>query len=145
MALRRAAQFLRKDRFTGDWVVFAPNRGKRPKQTKAARSTQKTSLEPSHNANCPFCPGNEALTPPPLLEIPDPSDPNKWKLRVIPNKYPALTCIGSTTESATEAKDRAEKFDGLADADEFEAVGHHEVVVESPNHNQVRRTTNHAI
>jgi UDPglucose--hexose-1-phosphate uridylyltransferase len=33
---------------------------------------------------CPFCPGNESMTPPEITRIGEP-----WKVRVFPNKYPA--------------------------------------------------------
>jgi len=33
---------------------------------------------------CPFCPGNEAMTPPEITRIGEP-----WRVRVFPNKYPA--------------------------------------------------------
>lgn len=42
------------------------------------------------SAGCPFCPGNEGATPPELLRYLK-EDGSGWRLRVIPNKYPALT------------------------------------------------------
>ncbi len=48
---------------------------------------------------CPFCPGNEGLTPPEVLRV---GDGDGWKVRVFPNKFPIC--------------------------------GEHEVVVDSPRH-----------
>ncbi len=36
---------------------------------------------------CPFCPGNEHLTPPEIERVPDGKG---WRVRVVPNKYPIL-------------------------------------------------------
>jgi len=52
---------------------------------------QKGSEEPRHEANCPFCKGNENLTPPTLLQYGGDSETGEdWKLRVIANKFPAV-------------------------------------------------------
>ncbi len=56
---------------------------------------------------CPFCPGNEHLAPPAVYEV---RDAEGWKIRVIPNKYPALS------------------------PESEEAYGYHEVVIEHPDH-----------
>ena len=40
---------------------------------------------------CPFCPGNEALTPPEIYSVPNSHEgASRWRVRVIPNKFPAL-------------------------------------------------------
>ena len=46
---------------------------------------------------CPFCPGNELMTPPEILSFREPdSESNSpgWWVRVVPNKYPALGIEG---------------------------------------------------
>ena len=45
---------LRQDPVTHDWVIINPDRAKRPEDTGAAETL------------CPFCPGNEHLTPEPV-------------------------------------------------------------------------------
>lgn len=40
-------------------------------------------------AECPFCPGNEHMTPPEVLSYRD-KETGGWRLRVVPNKYPAM-------------------------------------------------------
>jgi len=90
-------QDLRTDWLTGRTVLVAENRALRPNEFNAGSSHGKDSDEvadssagDSHDANrCPFCPGNEFQTPPPEYEQLDES--GHWRLRVIPNKYPALS------------------------------------------------------
>ncbi len=53
-------------------VLMAPARAGRPHDPV------------SGPVRCPFCPGNEDMTPPELMRIGDP-----WRVRVFPNKYPA--------------------------------------------------------
>jgi UDPglucose--hexose-1-phosphate uridylyltransferase len=62
---------------------------------------------PSFVATCPFCHGNEHLTPESLDEQSD--EQGHWRTRVVPNMFPAVT-----VDSA--------------------AIGVHEVIVESPIH-----------
>ena len=42
---------------------------------------------PGELASCPFCAGHEDMTPPQTLVLPEQAD---WKVRVVPNLYPAL-------------------------------------------------------
>jgi UDPglucose--hexose-1-phosphate uridylyltransferase len=66
---------IRRHPVTGDPIVYAPERAGRP---NAFGQWQDIGA-------CPFCPGNEAMTPPSIVEIGDP-----WRIRVFPNKYPAV-------------------------------------------------------
>lgn len=62
---------------TQRWVVIAPVRTRRPDES-----------EPT-NHRCPFCVGNEALTPPEVYRIGGgEKDKPGWLVRVVPNKYP---------------------------------------------------------
>jgi UDPglucose--hexose-1-phosphate uridylyltransferase len=103
---------LRRDPIVGRWVIIAPERADRPSAF----------LRPAPERNegiCPFCPGNEAMTPPEVLSR---RDENGWTLRVVPNRYPALrTEIQMVREGAG-------LFDSMA------GVGAHEVVIESRDH-----------
>ena len=62
---------------TKRWVIIAPARATRPDQTKDTTSV------------CPFCSGNEHLTPPEIYRAGN-GEANKtgWKVRVVPNLYP---------------------------------------------------------
>ena len=70
---------LRHDAMTGRWVAIAPARATRPGAGEPA------SDDP---ASCPFCAGNEELTPPETLRLG--GGPTGWQVRVVPNLYPAL-------------------------------------------------------
>ena len=59
---------LRQNFFTKEWVIIATDRAKRPDEMAVHRARKEVS---SFLANCPFCPGNEHLTPPEVLRIPD--------------------------------------------------------------------------
>ena len=104
---------IRKDPVFGRWVIMASERGLRPNEFLAAGEKA--------GYACPFCPGNEHLTPPTLYSLPGGSG---WRMRVVGNKYPALVPEGS-------AENRRE---GLYDR--MDALGFHEVVIESPDHNR---------
>src|SRR5574337_599339 len=112
---------LRKDPITSRWVIISTERGKRPLELPA-------SALPRQVGFCPFCPGNEDKTPPEIMiyrKNGNPSDRNGWSLRVVPNKFPALQIEGDL--------DRA--GDGIYD--KMHGLGAHEVIIESPNHNDV--------
>jgi UDPglucose--hexose-1-phosphate uridylyltransferase len=68
---------------TQRWVVIAPWRTFRPEdlQNKTERKQK--------NVVCPFCPGNEFMTPPEVWRIGGEGKWNKpgWKVRVVPNKF----------------------------------------------------------
>jgi UDPglucose--hexose-1-phosphate uridylyltransferase len=124
---------LRKDYLLNRWVVIATERGRRP--TDFAK--QKT--ENAKTAVCPMCVGNESLTPPAIMLYlkdngglriaQDPlvgERPKNWLVRCIPNLYPAFSPPKQPEDSAKIVK--SECFGN--------AVGHHEVIIESPNHDE---------
>jgi UDPglucose--hexose-1-phosphate uridylyltransferase len=116
---------LRQDPTTKEWVIIATERSKRPHDFKKA----KPSIEkPSYKEDCPFCPGNEHLTPHETLAYRKGGSPDGkgWWVRVIPNKFPALTPEGSLERK--EEKGFFRLMDG---------VGVHEVIIGSPIHNQL--------
>lgn len=108
---------LRLNLITREWVVIATERAKRPEDFKP--SVIKKSLLP-YMENCPFCPGNEGKTPNELFRM---GDENEWKIRVVPNKFSALSNTGS----------RERKNDGLL-IRSVTGVGVHEVIIETPRH-----------
>jgi len=121
---------LRKDYLLNRWVVIATERSRRP--IDLAKPHPKTAPADT----CPLCPGNEHMTPPAVLiyqkngeHTADPQEGDRvkdWLVRVIPNMYPAFT-------PPKQPKDTALIFRGEGFGN---AVGHHEVVVESPVHNE---------
>lgn len=109
---------LRKDPVTGRWVIIATERAKRPAQFQRVEEERKGGF-------CPFCPGNERTTPPEVLSYRTSSstrDNEGWWLRVVPNKFPALTQENALKRSAEGMYDRITGY------------GVHEVLIESPHH-----------
>ena len=110
---------LRKDLITEGWVIIATDRAKRPQEFSSPPS------EPESHV-CPFCPGNENQTPPELWAARPSGGPNQpgWKVRVIPNKFPALRIEGEMNREAEGIYDR------------MNGIGAHEVIIDTPDHNQ---------
>lgn len=67
---------LRIDPLSGDEVLLAPLRGGRPHDADAAG-----------NPACPFCPGQEAQTPPEVAAF---RDARGWRVRAFRNKFAAV-------------------------------------------------------
>jgi UDPglucose--hexose-1-phosphate uridylyltransferase len=108
---------LRYNIITREWVVIATERAKRPDQFK--RKEEKKAL-PAYDPKCPFCPGNEAMTPPATYVLPEDSS---WRVRVTPNKFAALSYEG----------ERKRLVQGIRRT--VTGVGIHEVMVETRAHN----------
>lgn len=83
------AQILR-DPLSGREVVFAPVRAKRSGSYEARVEP----AAPAETETCPFCEGHEQETPPELFALGSEKDRSPdtpgWKVRVIPNLYPAF-------------------------------------------------------
>jgi UDPglucose--hexose-1-phosphate uridylyltransferase len=81
---------LRRDPVTGRWVLIAPERARRPIALSGAGPGHRTADE---RRPCPFCPGQEHDTPNEVYALRDsgsaPNGPG-WRLRVVPNKFPAV-------------------------------------------------------
>lgn len=110
---------IRQNKVSRQWVIYSPARRKRPRDFGTER---KNSVLASHDENCPFCPGNERMLPPVVSERKDEND--AWKVRVVPNKFPALTPAGGLARSTR----------GIYLS--MQGHGRHEVVIESPLHNR---------
>ena len=124
---------LRKDNLLNRWVVIAKDRARRPTDLAKPRA------ERSLTSICPLCVGNESMTPPAIMlyrningKITPTQDPitgvrpKDWLVRIIPNLYPAFTPPTDET-----------KVENLFTNPCFRhAIGHHEVIVESPDHNE---------
>lgn len=109
---------LRFDETTADWVIFSPSRAFRPKDGHIRQPDAQASTAP-----CPFCPGNEAFTPPEIYSIREGGMGAPWQVRVIPNKFPALR-IEEDPVRLLEGN----HFGYMA------GCGAHEVIIESPEH-----------
>lgn len=101
----------RYNKLAKEWVLFAPNRAKRP--------TQNIVNNKINNKECPFDESHEYLTPNELIRI---GDEKNWKCRIVPNLYNALN-IDDPIES---------KRDGCFE--KKSGFGAHEVIIETPEH-----------
>jgi UDPglucose--hexose-1-phosphate uridylyltransferase len=112
---------LRLDPLIKRWVIISTERTRRPNDF-AIHSDQ--IVEPKID---PFAEGNENLTPPEIYAIRSPGSKANgpgWKMRVIPNKFPALRVEGTLEK------------DGEGIYDRMSGIGAHEVVVETPKNDQ---------
>jgi UDPglucose--hexose-1-phosphate uridylyltransferase len=89
---------VRYNPITGDPVLFAPDRSARP-----------NAFAHDNAGVCPFCPGNEAMTPPPSQVI---ERQGRWIARAFPNKYPA----SEHHEVIVESRDHNARYESIEDA-----------------------------
>jgi len=76
---------------TGRWVIFAPERARRPITLQHTQAHHRD--RPATDAVCPFCEGHEAEAPGEVYAIRavgTAKDSPGWELRVVSNKFPAL-------------------------------------------------------
>jgi UDPglucose--hexose-1-phosphate uridylyltransferase len=114
---------LRRDPITGEWVIIASERVKRPSDF----SSRPRASEVDDISHCPFCPGHEAMTPPEIIAFRHPGSQRNgpgWWVRVVPNKFPALAVEGELNKT------------GFGMYDWMNGVGAHEVIIETPEHNR---------
>lgn len=111
---------LRRDPVVGRWVIVDTDHPKKPEDFKYEQYIPSGGL-------CPFCYGNEFMTPPEISCFRDPgtgANTPGWQVRVVANKFPALQIEGEL--------DRR----GLGIYDMSNGIGAHEVLIESPYHNK---------
>ncbi len=110
---------LRKDMITGGLVIIATERSKRPQDFLPGKEP------PKGSGGCVFCYGNETRTPPEVFAVRPgggPPDSPGWTIRAFPNKFPAVSADGNPGPVSQ------------GDEKVFNAVGLHEVVVDTPDH-----------
>jgi len=122
---------LRKDYLLNRWVVSATERARRPNDFVKPKTVQ------AKADTCPLCPGNEHMTPPAVLTYlrtergtrKDREEGNfrfkTWLVRTVPNMFPAFTPPKNPSDAQNIMQN--ENFG--------KAIGHHEVLIETPNHN----------
>ncbi|WP_455202482.1 galactose-1-phosphate uridylyltransferase [Kaarinaea lacus] len=96
-------------------VLVSTVRNLRPrkKEQPAPRDTR------SHVKECPFCRGNEHMTPPAITEC---KDQEQWIIRIVENLYPVLS----------DASQGSAISEGLRQA--IDGYGRHEVIIDHHNH-----------
>lgn len=113
---------LRKDPIVGRWVIIATDRAKRPHDftRDKDRATAPTGYDP-------FLEGNESATPSEILAYRTAGterDQPGWRVRVVPNKFPALQIEGQLSK----------RGDGIYDL--MNGIGAHEVIIECPHYEE---------
>ncbi|MCK4884389.1 MAG: galactose-1-phosphate uridylyltransferase [Candidatus Diapherotrites archaeon] len=108
---------LRKDYITNKWVIVAEKRSLRPTDLPLIKYKKGESI----SKTCPFCPGNEHMTPPTIMEV---KKNGKWDIRIIENKFPALS---KKTKMVSSNKQPLVKMT---------AFGTQEVLIETNNHSR---------
>lgn len=121
---------IRQDPATRLWSVIATERAKRPDDF--VRRDETAASVPSYVEDCPFCPGNESMTPPAVFELPGSGGDASWSVRVIPNKFPALMTPEGEGDTARRMRGRLYL--------EMDGIGQHEVVIETPDHSRTIAT-----
>jgi len=109
---------LRKDPIIGRWVIISTERSKRPSDLLMEKNRFRGGF-------CPLCPGNEDKTPAEVFAFRESNTPANgpgWKLRVVPNKFPALVIEGAMNP---QQQGIYEKMTG---------IGAHEVIIETTDH-----------
>lgn len=112
---------IRLNQATREWTIYAPSRRQRPQNLQQSSQQEQPSV--SRAQDCPFCPGHEEGLPAIIWEMLNPQR-KTWQTRVIPNKFPALTPDQGTERTP----------EGVYIA--MPSYGRHEVIIESPDHNQ---------
>ena len=109
---------LRRSHIWNDWVIVSSDREQRPMDLVGDRADLPL------RSDCPFCPGNEFMTPSEVFAIRGKTPPNGpgWSVRVFPNRYPAVRSDGDSRIRCGDSHCR------------MEGLGMHEVVVDTPDH-----------
>jgi UDPglucose--hexose-1-phosphate uridylyltransferase len=114
---------LRIDPLTGLRVIVAGERGSRPGAFLDVQPRAPIDVESD-----PFAPGHEERTPPEVYAL---RENGGWKVRVVPNLYPALSSEDGAASDATDPL-----ASGRGEPDLFAsrpATGAHEVVINAPD------------
>lgn len=108
---------IRKDPIVDRWVIISTERAKRPGDFSLPPVAKKGGF-------CPFCEGNEGTTPPETYSLRNSGKPDEpgWRVRVVPNKFPAVTSGGEPSRTA----------DGIYEM--IQGCGAHEVIIETTAH-----------
>jgi UDPglucose--hexose-1-phosphate uridylyltransferase len=118
----RGLSEIRQDPTTKEWVIIATERRKRP--SDFVRHVSRAKNHVSINT-CPFCPGNENMTPRATLTLTD-EKTRSWQVRVFANRFPAVTPAGNTSRHLEQGYFLS-----------MEGTGFHEVIVENPTHDKL--------
>ncbi|MEE4311527.1 MAG: DUF4931 domain-containing protein [candidate division KSB1 bacterium] len=112
---------LRRDPVTGRWVIIVMN------ELDIDKLVAGNPREKFNHTNCQFCEGQESKTPNEIMAVRDNGsrkDGPEWRIRVIPDKEPVLQIYGDINSR------------GVGMYDVIDGIGAHEIVIETPRHNE---------
>ncbi|MEK7496180.1 MAG: HIT domain-containing protein [Patescibacteria group bacterium] len=112
---------LRQDIVSGDWIVIAPKRAKRPEQFIKKEKRIKAPIK-----GCPFENPQKSGHSQPILIYQRPTTNNQqqnWSVQVIPNKYPVFV-----------HKDICPAVSKNGPYSVIEGIGHHDLVITRDHH-----------
>lgn len=110
---------LRRDPVIGRWVIIAPGRERRPVE-------QAPAFQDEVPSECPFCPGAESATPPEIAVRADAD--GRWRKRVFASRAPIVS----------PDEELVRQGEGMFDM--VSGFGAHEVIVDSPRHDETLAT-----
>lgn len=94
---------VREDELSGDIIVISEQRAKRPQvHTKGNHKKFKA---------CPFCPGNESMTPPTIMQVGKP-----WAVRCFRNKFPVFSGRWGMHEVVVDTPQHSASVAGLPES-----------------------------
>lgn len=103
---------LRQDIVSGDWIVIAPGRAKRPHDFIRRGAARKKSTV----KNCPFENPSKTNNVQPYLVYPN---KHTWAIQIVENKYPAVRHLGEKCSAVSRRGPYAVQ----------QGFGHHDVIV----------------
>src|SRR5215204_4785669 len=143
MAEEKPTAEVRIDQLTGLRTILSPARADRPFDFGGVA----TEPDPKGAETCPFCEGHEDRTPPETwADRPGGGEPDTpgWRVRAVPNLYPALAQSGegpasaaASREGLTATGDPLRAVSRGREPDLFRASaasGFHEVIISTPRH-----------
>ena len=101
---------LRRHPLSGDWVVICPEESDLVANEKAGE--------------CVYCPGNEGRTGKEIYRLNGQGGPDAWSMRVVAGRPPIFHIEGEFGKQ------------GIGMCDRMEAVGAHEILIDSPEHSR---------
>ena len=116
---------IRCDPLSGHRVLIAEGRADRPHDYTISHKV-------GSKGDCPFCAGNENQTPEEVFRASVSGGSNRWDVRIVRNKFPALAPITCSDPDLTEAPNP--NLSPLDANPSIRGEGLHEVIIESPEH-----------
>jgi len=110
---------IRLNLISREWVIIAKERAKRP---HSFAKTEEQKIIGEYDSSCPFCPGNEDMTPPEKCRF---GTEENWRIRIVPNKFYALK----------EGDLLFKEYKGMKRC--VNGTGIHDVLIETPKHNGI--------